>query len=116
AHYRGFHPRGFKVVAVFDKSPQKTGEVIHNGTQISIYPMENLQEVIREQGIKIAMIAVPAEAAQEVADKLVIAGVRGILNYAPIHLNVPENIYVQYIDPVIELQHMTFYIGEQEVP
>ena len=56
------------------------------------------------------MIATPSEKAQEVADKLVSAGVLAILNYAPINLSVPENVHVQYIDPVIHLQRMTYYL------
>jgi len=56
------------------------------------------------------MIAVPAESAQQVADVLIAAGVRAILNYAPINLNVPDNVHVQYIDPVIHLQRMTYYL------
>ena len=58
------------------------------------------------------MLAVPAEYAQDVADKLVRAGVRAILNYAPISINVPENVMVQYIDPGVHLQHMTYYLRE----
>lgn len=110
AHYRGFQPRGFRVAAVFDSSPDKVGEIINNGTQMSVQPIDRLQEIIQAQGIKIAMLAVPAEQAQGVADNLVQAGIRAILNYAPIHLTVPEGVHVQYIDPVIELQHMTFYL------
>ncbi len=66
---------------------------------------------IRAAGIKLAVIAVPANQAQEVADQLVEAGVKAILNYAPISLNVPEGVHVQYIDPAIHLQRMTYYHG-----
>jgi redox-sensing transcriptional repressor len=64
---------------------------------------------IRSAGIKVAMVTVPAAAAQNVAERLVEAGVRAILNYAPIHLVVPENVRVQHIDPAIHLQRMTYY-------
>ena len=60
------------------------------------------------------MIAVPAEHAQGVTDRLVKAGVRSILNYAPISLTVPDNVMVQYIDPVVHLQHMTYYLRDEE--
>ncbi len=60
------------------------------------------------------MIAVPAEHAQGVTDRLVQAGVRSILNYAPISLTVPENVMVQYIDPVVHLQHMTYYLRDEQ--
>jgi redox-sensing transcriptional repressor len=66
--------------------------------------------VIQHAKIEIAMIAVPANQAQEVADKLVEAGVKAILNYAPLTLSVPPDVHVQYIDPVIHLQRMTYYL------
>ncbi len=109
AHYRGFVPRGFEVVAVFDSAPEKVGQII-KGAGLEILGMERLTEVIKAHHIEMAMLAVPAEYAQAVADELVEAGIRAILNYAPINLGVPEGVYVQYIDPVIELQHMTFYL------
>jgi redox-sensing transcriptional repressor len=74
--------------------------------------MEELESTIRSHKITLAMVAVPAAVAQTVADKLIEVGVRGILNYAPITLTVPDNVRVQYIDPVVHLQRMTFYIAE----
>lgn len=109
ANYRGFADRGFHISCIFDNSPQKIGEKVGD---FNIQPIEEIQETIRRLGIKIAMVAVPAEHAQRVADLLIEAGVRGILNYAPINLNVPENVRVQYIDPVVHLQRMTYYISE----
>jgi redox-sensing transcriptional repressor len=67
-------------------------------------------DFIRERGVRIAMLAVPAANAQEVCNQLVKAGVRAILNYAPVTLTVPDGIHVQYIDPVIHLQRMTYYL------
>lgn len=107
AHYKGFSDRGFRIVAVFDSAPDKAGKRIDG---LVIYPMNDMRQMVTERGIKIAMIAVPAEHAQRVADQLVEAGVRAILNYAPINLNVPENVYVQYIDPVAHMQRMTYYL------
>jgi redox-sensing transcriptional repressor len=109
ANYRGFGDRGFHIALVFDAAPKRIGQKISDFTVQSINEM---QDAIRERGIKIAMIAVPAEYAQEVADRLIEAGIKGILNYAPINLNVPEDVQVQYIDPVIHLQRMTYYIPE----
>jgi redox-sensing transcriptional repressor len=109
ARYRGFAHRGFRVAYVFDSAASKAGKRLGN---LDIYPMEKLNEIISERGIRVAMIAVPAESAQQVCDLLVAAGVRAILNYAPINLNVPSNVRVQYIDPVIHLQRMTYYISE----
>lgn len=107
ARYRGFSNRGFHIACVFDSAPDKVGKSIG---EFLILPLDDLQTVITERGIKIAMVAVPAEAAQSVADTLIAAGVRAILNYAPINLNVPDNVHVQYIDPVIHLQRMTYYL------
>jgi redox-sensing transcriptional repressor len=67
-------------------------------------------EEIRKAGIQVAMLTVPATSAQEVTDMLVKAGVKAILNYAPITLNVPEGVRVQHTDPVTHLQRMTYYL------
>jgi redox-sensing transcriptional repressor len=107
-HYNGFVNRGFHIVLLFDNDPKKIGATI-NG--LVVMDAAKLIEEIRARGLKIAMLAVPAENAQDVADKLVEAGVEGILNYAPINLSVPPNVRVQHIDPVIHLQRMTFYIN-----
>lgn len=107
SHYRGFQDRGFRIGHLFDASPDIVGKQIGAFT---VLPMGKLSETIREENIKIAMLAVPAEHAQIVADQLVEAGVRAILNYAPININVPAHVQIQYIDPVTHLQHMTYYL------
>jgi redox-sensing transcriptional repressor len=107
ARYKGFSERGFHIAYVFDSSPEKIGKRIGS---FAIRPIDDIHSVIAENGIKLAMIAVPAESAQEVAEILIASGVRAILNYAPINLNVPDNVHVQYIDPVIHLQRMTYYL------
>lgn len=111
AHYRGFQARGFEVCAVFDSAEHKIGRQINGEEALTVYPMSQLQAIIQAKNIRVAMVAVPAENAQEVASQLIEVGVRAILNYAPINLIVPDGVHVQYIDPVIELQHMTFYLG-----
>ena len=70
-----------------------------------------LVDCVRSAKVKIAMVTVPAASAQDVTDKLVQAGVKAILNYAPITLTVPSNVRVQYIDPVVGLQRMTYYLS-----
>ena len=107
ARYRGFANRGFRISCVFDSAPDKIGKRLG---EFVIQPMTDLRAETSRRGIIIAMIATPAEGAQEVADELIAAGVRAILNYAPINLNVPNDIHVQYIDPVIHLQRMTYYL------
>ena len=107
ARYQGFSNRGFCVAMIFDNNPELIG------TQVGEFTVKDSQEMvvmIREAGIKIAMLSVPASSAQSVADALVEAGVSAILNYAPISLNVPPDVHVQYIDPVIHLQRMTYYL------
>ena len=110
AHYKGFADRGFRIVCVFDNAPEKIGR---RAGDFAIQGMDELHTTISERGIKIAMIAVPAEHAQEVANQLIEAGVRAILNYAPISLNVPDSVRVQYIDPVVHIQRMTYYLPEK---
>jgi redox-sensing transcriptional repressor len=107
AHYKGFSTRGFRVVCLFDSDPAKIGAQVAGMT---VKPVDGMVDEIQRLGIKIAMISVPADQAQSVADRLVQAGVRAILNYAPISLSVPPHVHVQYIDPVAHLQHMTFYL------
>ncbi len=107
AHYQGFANRGFHVKMVFDNDPKKVGEKIG---EFEVYNTASLAEKIKQHKIKIAMLAVPASDAQSVADQLVKAGVKAILNYAPISLTVPEGVRVQYIDPVTHLQRMTYYL------
>lgn len=107
ARYKGFAERGFHITHVFDVAPEKVGKKTGG---FVIHPLDDMQRVVGENKIKIAMIAVPAESAQAVADMLIEAGVRAILNYAPINLNVPDYVHVQYIDPVIHLQRMTYYL------
>jgi len=107
ARYQGFANRGFRVVAVFDNDPEKIEQKIGDFT---IQDINNLVPVIKETGVKIAMLSVPATHAQTVTDTLVKAGIRAILNYAPINLNVPPGVQIQYIDPVVHLQRMSFYL------
>ena len=107
ARYQGFANRGFRVAMVFDNNPaligQKVGEFVIRDTQ-------KMVDTIREAGIKVAMLTVPASAAQEVANQLIEAGVKAILNYAPISLSVPQGVMLQYIDPSTGLQRMTYYL------
>jgi redox-sensing transcriptional repressor len=107
SHYRGFQDRGFRIAHVFDISPQKIGRQVG---EFVVQPVSAMRDIIRAQTIKVAMLAVPAKHAQAVADQLVEAGVQAILNYAPININVPEDVQIQYIDPVTHLQHMTYYL------
>jgi redox-sensing transcriptional repressor len=108
AHYGGFAAKGFAITAIFDNDPEKIGAIVND---ISVQAIDELKNSISSQKIKIAIVAVPVFAAQNVTDSLIDAGVRAILTYAPITLNVPDYVRVQYIDPVVHLQRMTYYLA-----
>jgi len=105
--YQGFSDRGFRVVMVFDNDPAKIGGQFGN---FFVRDVKEIVTAIRNSGIRLAMLCVPAVAAQEVTNLLVEAGVKAILNYAPINLSVPAGVRVQYLDPSIGLQRMTYYL------
>lgn len=107
ARYQGFTTRGFHIVLAFDNDPEKIGRKVGD---IEIMDVSRMAEEIQKYEVKIAMLTVPASAAQSVAEELVKAGVRAILNYAPISLTLPDYVHVEYIDPIIKLQHMTYYL------
>jgi redox-sensing transcriptional repressor len=108
ANYGGFIDRGFRITRVYDIDPQKIGQKVGG---FIIHDVASVVGDIRKEKIKIAMLAVPASAAQSVTDLLVQAGIRAILCYAPVSLNVPERVKIQYIDPVLRLQHMTYHVS-----
>ena len=107
SRYRGFENRGFRIVMIFDNDTSKIGQKAGNFT---IEDSKKMTERIRSAKVKIAMLTVPAAFAQAATDQLVQAGVKAILNYAPISLNVPEHVHVQYIDPATHLQRMSYYL------
>jgi redox-sensing transcriptional repressor len=107
ARYQGFSDRGFRVAKIYDSDPKIVG------SKIGDYFVEdagNLVEDIKAAGIKIAMLVVPSHKAQDVVDKLIEAGIKAILNYAPVTINVPADVRVQHIDPSVHLQRMTYYL------
>jgi len=107
AYYQGFRAKGFEVVAVFDNDPNKIGQAVSDKV---IMDVADLPDYVRNNAIKIAIVAVPSSAAQQTVDVLVSCGIKAILNYAPINVSVPAGIQVQYIDPSVHLQRMTFYL------
>jgi redox-sensing transcriptional repressor len=107
SRYQGFSDRGFRVAMVFDNDPGKIGGQVG---QFVVRDTTELVTAIRKSGIKVAMVCVPAVAAQEVTNQLLEAGIKAILNYAPISLSVPAGVRVQYLDPSIGLQRMTYYL------
>ena len=107
ANYQGFSTHGFQIKLVFDADSQRIGSEMGG---LIILPAADMIQHIQQSGIRIAMLTVPASAAQAVTEDLIKAGIRSILNYAPITLVVPNHVHVQYIDPIIYLQRMTYYL------
>jgi redox-sensing transcriptional repressor len=105
--YRGFGNQNFRIVAAFDVDQAKIGTTI-NGVQV--HHLDELPSVVKQHRIKLGMIAVPAAAAQTVADRLVSAGVEGIVNFAPVTINLPEGISQVGVDLAIELEQLSFAV------
>jgi redox-sensing transcriptional repressor len=107
--YRGFARGGFRVAAIVDDDPAKAGRVVDG---LAILPVSDMPRAVRQGGVQIGVIAVPAEAAQLVADGLVAAGVRAILNFAPTRLKVPRDVRLQNVDLSIELENLSFHLAQ----
>lgn len=110
ANYANFSPQGFHLQAIFDIDPDKIGRYIN---EVEIFHIDNMQEVVKERDIQIGIITVPAEYAQNIANLLVEAGVKGIWNFAPIKLDVPSNIHVVSEDLSIGLSSISYYLSRQ---
>jgi redox-sensing transcriptional repressor len=106
ANYRGFAERGFRPAALVDNDPAKVGEPVG---ELRIRSIDDLDEIAREHDALIGVICTPAAAAQSVADAMVAAGVRSILNFAPVALVVPDGVSVRKVDLAVELQILTYY-------
>lgn len=107
ATYNGFENRGFRIIALFDNDPGKIGRSLG---PVRVQPLDEIPAVVRRYNVQIAVLAVPAAAAHEATQRLIESGINSILCYAPITLSVPPHVRVEYIDPVIAFQHMTFYL------
>jgi redox-sensing transcriptional repressor len=105
--YRGFPQQGFNVVAAFDADPAKAGGSIEG---VPVHHLDRLSEIAEAHRIRLAMIAVPAAAAQAVADRLVAVGVEGILNFAPVTLALPDHVSLVGVDLAIELEQLSFAV------
>jgi len=106
--YGGFRERGFRVVGIFDNDPHKIGYKL-NG--IEVFPMSEMARVVEQERALIGIIAVPSDAAQEVANSLVGAGLKAILNFAPRVLNIPDDVEVRNVDMAVNLEILTFNLG-----
>ncbi|MGH2594849.1 MAG: redox-sensing transcriptional repressor Rex [Actinomycetota bacterium] len=106
ANYRGFPERGFSVAALVDVDPSKVGQRVGD---VPIHHVDDLPAIVRERGIAIGVIATPATAVQEIADRMVEAGIRSILNFAPAMIVVADGVSVRKVDLAVELQILAFY-------
>ncbi len=109
--YRGFGNQGFRMEVAFDVDPGKVGQQIEG---IPVYHLDQLREVVQERGIRLAVIAVPASEAQNVATALVKAGIDGILNFAPVTISLPPHVNRVEVDLAIELEQLSFAVVNQE--
>lgn len=105
--YRGFGKRGFDVVCVLDNDPSKIGTTTGD-PPLQIQGLSEMPKLVREMSIRMGILAVPAEAAQSVADAMVGGGIRGILNFAPVTLQVPESVSVSSVDLAVHLEQLSF--------
>jgi redox-sensing transcriptional repressor len=112
ANYGGFTQRGFPVAALFDSDRKKVGQEVHG---VRVHHTDDLVSVAKQLKVGIGVIATPASAAQDVADKLVAAGVGSILNFAPTVISVPEGVSLRKVDLALELQILSFYQEHRDV-
>jgi redox-sensing transcriptional repressor len=106
--YKGFNAKGFRLVAIFDADPAKVGRKLG---PFVIQPIGDMGAAVQKQQIRLAMIAVPADNAQEVVDQLVSAGVQGILNFAPTSVTVPPHIALNAVDLSVQLEQLSFQLN-----
>jgi len=110
ARHKGLAQSRFKIVAIFDKYPEKT--IAGGDSGLEVLRIADLPEVVNERGIELGIIAVPGASAQEAADTIVQAGLKAILNFAPTHINVPQGVFVHNVDFTIYLENLAYYVNE----
>jgi len=106
--YSGFRARGFEIVAVFDADPSKVGTEVAG---LTVRPAGELEVGLAEDGVEIVLLTTPAGVAQALTDRIVAAGVRAILNFAPVTLDVPDGVKVRPVDLSVELQVLSFHLA-----
>jgi len=105
--YKGFEKEGIRIVAGFDIDPAK----VNRGAQVPILPLEEMKEYVKANAIKIGIVAVPDIAAQQVVDSMLSAGVKGVLNFAPIRLKAAEDVVINNINVEYELENVIYYVN-----
>ena len=108
--YKGFASQGFQIVAALDNDPKKMGTKLEG---VKIHPITELKKVVRQHRARLGMVAVPAVAAQDVVDQLVDAGIDGIVNFAPVTINLPNHVSQVGVDLASELEQITFAVAKR---
>ena len=106
--YKGFHKKGFVIKGIFDNNLSKIGKKLGH---IFIYDIKEMEKFIQAENVNIGILVVPADSAQEVADKMVVSGIKAILNFAPIHIVLPPEIKIHNVDLSIEFEGLTYYLS-----
>jgi redox-sensing transcriptional repressor len=110
--YKGFLQRGFRIVALFDADPSKVGQRVEG---LEVHSSEKMREVIAATKAELGLLAVPSDSAQAVADSLVSAGVRGLLNFAPVVLRLPPQVSLVAVDLTVQLEQLAFQVQHSDV-
>ncbi len=106
--YKGFQKKGFTIKGIFDNNPSKIGKKLGH---IFIYDIKEIEKIIQAENINIGILVIPADSAQEVADKMVAGGIKAILNFAPVHIFLPPEIKIHNVDLSIEFEGLTYYLS-----
>jgi redox-sensing transcriptional repressor len=106
--YQGFDAKGFRLAAIFDSSPALVGQ---KHGPFTIQPLTELQSTVQKLSIRLGIIAVPADHAQDVADQLIATGIKGLLNFAPVSLTVPQDISLNAVDLAVQLEQIAFQVS-----
>ncbi len=112
ADYPGFRQEGFEIAALFDNQTEKVGQRSRNN--VPIYDIADLKKLTRREGLRIAVLAVPAHAAQRVAELVVASGIKAILNFSPGALQVPDDVKIKSVDLTVSLESLSFYLARGE--
>ncbi len=112
--YRGFAKKGFKLVAVLDVDPRKIGKPVPSNPELVVEPFCDVARIVKQKDIRLAINAVPAEAAQDVATALAQAGVLGLFNFAPVNLDIASNVAVSTVDLAVQLEQLSFRVGTRQ--
>ncbi|MFL5242903.1 MAG: redox-sensing transcriptional repressor Rex [Gemmataceae bacterium] len=111
--YKGFQARGFRIVALFDSDPALIGQQLQG---LTVRGLEDMTETIKAHNVELGLIAVPSDSAQFVADSLVEAGIRGLLNFAPVVVRVPPEVSLVAVDLTVQLEQLAFHVHTSDAP